>query len=153
MKKSGLILVILIVIGSTLFFVGKQTLGTKKTNAEPVDMVFLGDKQYKPTFDQSAKSAKAFYELYERGVLAKRAGKYNESIDILNQSLPFVGMGPEKAMVYEELAEIYRAQGNLEKELFYLEEIPKYTMSDRIKKESADRAAEIRHLRAAENQF
>lgn len=151
MKRSGLILVILIAIGSTLFFVGKQTLGIKKTNAEPVDVVFVGDKQYKPTFEQSVKSGKAFSDLFGAGLNSKKAGDYTTAIKQFNECLPHAAMGPEVAMVYEELVEIYRAQGNLEKELFYLEQIPKYTMSDRIKKESMERAAEIRQLLATKS--
>src|SRR3989338_11327915 len=134
MKKAGLILIILIVIGSVLFFVGKQTLSTKKT-AEPVDAVFLGDKQYKPTFDQSVKSARIFSGLFGAGLSSKKAGDYETAIKLFNESLPHAALGPEVAMVYKQLSEIYRTQGNLEKELFYLEQIPKYTMSDRIKKE------------------
>jgi tetratricopeptide (TPR) repeat protein len=151
MKKSGLILVILIVIG-TLFFVGKQALGTKKMKVKPVDVVFVGDKQYKPTFEQSVKSGKAFSDLFGAGLNSKKAGDYATAIKQFNECLPHASMGPEVAMVYEQLAEIYRLQGNLEKELFYIEEWPKYTMSDREKKECALRAAEIRQILSTQSQ-
>lgn len=152
MKKLGLILICSIAIISSIIFLNKHPLNAKTPDAEPVDTVFIGDKKYLSTFDQSVKSAKIFDGLYEQGVLAKRDGKYNEAINVLNQGLPHASMGPEVAMIYEELAEIYRAQGDLNKELFYLEQIPKYTMSDRIKKECNLRAVEIRQLLADKSQ-
>jgi tetratricopeptide (TPR) repeat protein len=86
--------------------------------------------------------------LFGAGLNSKKAGDYETSIKLFNECLPHAALGPEVAMIYKQLSEIYRIQGDLEKELFYLEQIPKYTMSDRIKKESADRAAEIRSLLA-----
>lgn len=146
MKKPQLILIILMAIGITLVFVGRQTLNAKINDPEPVDTVFLGDKHDKLTFEKSIKSAKVFSNLFREGLNNKKIENYIVAIKLFNECLPYAELGPEVAMVYEQLAEIYRLQNNPEKELFYIEEWPKYTMSNREKKECAERAVYLRSI-------
>lgn len=119
---------------------------------QTVDTVFLGAKEYKSTFQESTKSAKSFYDLFNKGLEASNSGDQQTAIKLLNECLPYVGIGLEKGMVYKKLAEIYRTQGNLEKELFYIEEWPKYSMNKELNEEATLRAAELRQLLAAESQ-
>ena len=112
-----------------------------------VDTVFLGPQEYKATFDESVKGAGQFYDLYGRARDRAKAGDYDNAIKLLNDSLSYVGDGLEKGMVYKKLAEIYRAQGNLEKELFYIEEFPKYSMNKELNEEAKLRTAELRHTK------
>ena len=146
MQRKMVVSIIIVVVAVGLFWVGKVNLTNKQSKKVVTDVEFLGYKAYKETFDQSAKSGKAFSDLFVAGLNSKKAGDYDVAIKQFNDCLPYAALGPEVAMVYKQLVEIYRVQGNLEKELFYLEQIPKYTMSDRIKKESSDRAAEIHQI-------
>jgi tetratricopeptide (TPR) repeat protein len=152
MRQKAVILALIVIFALGLYWVSKVGLVKKQANKGSVDVVFLGDKEYKKTFDQSIKSGKAFSDFFRAGLDSKRVGDYATAIKQFNECLPHAALGPEVAMVYKQLTEIYRAQGNLEKELFYLDQIPKYTMSDRIKKESTARAAELRQLLATQNQ-
>lgn len=152
MRRKIVILVlvaIVVLVGS--YWVIKINLLGKQAKKEPVDVVFLGNKKYKETFTQAVKSGKVFSDLFGAGLNSKKAGDYDTAVKLFNECLPHAALGPEVAMVYKQLSEIYRTQGNLEKELFYLEQIPKYTMSDRIKQESAARAAEIRAQLTSKN--
>jgi tetratricopeptide (TPR) repeat protein len=117
-----------------------------KAKKKEADVVFVGPKEYKPTFDQSVANAKSFYDLYGKARESIKVGDYEMAIKLLNDSLPHVGIGIEKGMVYRELTEIYRDLGNLNKELKYIELLPKYTMNDTEKLRCAQRAEEIRSI-------
>lgn len=136
----GIIVLICSVIGA------KKTV---KSISPSTDAVFVGPEKYASKFEESVGSAKAFSDLFGEALKNIDAKNYNAAISNLNDSLKYVGIGTEISMVYRKLVEIYKIQGNLEKELYYLEQIPKYTMSDRIKKECNDRAQEIRRQLAA----
>jgi tetratricopeptide (TPR) repeat protein len=144
--KRVMILFTIIIIAIGLYWMSKLNFANKQAEKSTVDVAFFGDEKYKQTFDQSVVNGGAFSELFEAGLNSKKAGDYATAIRQLNECLPLAALGPEVAMVYKQLIEIYRDLGDLEKELFYLEEIPKYTMSDRIKKESAERSDKIRQL-------
>ncbi len=144
MKRKTIFLILVVIIGA-LSLINMNKISKK----EAADVVFLGDKKYKETFDHATKSGKVFSDLFNTALNRKNVGDYENAIKLLNECLPHAALGPEVAMVYKQLSEIYRAQGNLEKELFYTEELPKYTMSDAIKKDNADRASEIRQLLTA----
>ena len=149
-KNQKLILGCLLVAGviiAGLIFWPKESSKTPKAST---DVVFVGPEKYVNKFEESVGSARAFSNLFNEALKNRAANDNDLAIKNLNDSLVYVGIGTEKSMVYRELVEIYRAQGNLEKELYYLEEIPKYTMSDRIKKECSDRAAEIRQQLATQ---
>lgn len=148
MKKQITLWVIftLSVITLISFFYIKQK--TSKTR----EVVFLGPKEYGQTFGESVKSAKSFYDLFNKALDASNSGNQETAIKLLNESLPHVGIGIEKGMVYKKLAEIYRGQGNLEKELFYVQEWPKYSMNQQINEEAKFRATEIHSFLAAKNQ-
>ena len=151
-KKYILILIIasVLAIPASLFLI--KRFSGPSSNGQVIDTVFLGPEEYKPTFDESMKSARGFYDLYGRARESSKAGDYDMAIKLLNESLPYVGIGLEKGMVYKKLAEVYHKQGNLEKELFYIEEWPKYSMNQQLNEEAKHRAAEIRSLLAAKNQ-
>jgi len=148
MKKNSVIfsLVFILAIAVASFLIK----GQKKDQV--ADTIFLGPKEYKATFQESAKSAKPFYDLFNKALEASNSGDQETAIKLLNESLPYVGISFEKGMVYKKLAEIYRTQNNLEKELFYIEEWPKYSMNSQLNEEAKLRAAEIRQLFAAKNQ-
>lgn len=147
MKKLKVIVSVLILMITVALFLIK---GQKKN--QPVDTVFLGPKEYKTTFQESANSAKPFFDLFNKALEASNSGDQETAIKLLNQSISYANYGLAKGMVYKKLAEIHRAQGNLGKELFYVEEWPKYSMNQQLNEEAKRRAAEIRSLLAAKNQ-
>ena len=146
MRRKIIIFFVIIGVFIGLWWMNKVGFMRSGVEKEPVNIFFLGDKKYKEAFDQSSKSGKVFSDLFGAGLNSKEAGDYETAIKLFNECLPHAALGPEVAMVYKQLSEIYRAQGNLERELEYLEKISKYTMSDRIKRESASRAEEIRQI-------
>lgn len=109
-----------------------------------VQAVFLETDEYKATFGEAVKSAKSFYDLYGRALVEIKENNYDVAIKLLNESLPHVEFGPEKAMVYYELARIYREQGKPEMELRYAELVPKYTANPDVGREFEERAAKLR---------
>lgn len=151
MKKYIFILIVVFVIAIpvSLVLIKRFSAVPKKGT---VDTVFLGPKEYKVTFDESAGSAKEFYDLYGKARDSVEVGDYDTAIKLLNESLSHIGIGLERGMVYKKLAEIYRAQGNLEKELYYIEELPKYSMNQQFNEELKLRATEIHKLLSAKNQ-
>ena len=143
MKKNGFI--ILVAFALTLafvFLIRKTTITNRRGNGS----VFIAPGKYKATFDKSIESGDKFYNLYGKARESISAGHYEDAIKFLNESESYVGDGLEKGMVYKKLAEIYRKQGNLEKELYYVEEWPKYSMNQQINEEAKSRAAEIRRI-------
>lgn len=144
MKKIIVFGIIIIALVS-LFLITRSAMVAKK---KTVDTVFLGPQEYKATFDESIKGAGEFYDLYGKARNSTKAGDYENAIKLLNESLSYVGDGLEKGMVYKDLAQIYRDLGNLEKELEYVELLPKYTMNEDIKLGCAKRAEEIRMIMA-----
>lgn len=113
-----------------------------------VDTVFLGPKGHQAAFEQSAASGRDFYDLNGKAGDSIKAGDYQNAIKLLNESLPHVGIGIEKGMVYKKLAEIYRDLGDMENELKYLELLPKYVMNQDVKNRVAMRVEEIRSILA-----
>jgi tetratricopeptide (TPR) repeat protein len=91
-----------------------------------------------------------FYGIYDRAIASINVGNYDEAITLLNQALEHIGMGLEKGMVYKRLAEIYKVKGDLNKELYYAEEFPKYSMNKELNQQFLQRAAEIRQILASE---
>lgn len=149
MKKYIIVfIVVLIAILVSLNLIKRFSVISKKA---PVDAVFLGPKEYKATFNESMGSAREFYDLYGKARDSAKVGDYDTAIKLLNESLPHIGIGLERGMVYKKLAEIYQTQGNLEKELYYVKEFPKYSMNAQLNEEASRRAAEIRQLLAIKN--
>jgi tetratricopeptide (TPR) repeat protein len=107
-------------------------------------VALLGSLKHQASFNQAVKEARNFYDLYGAALDQIKVGKYDRAIELLNQSLPHVKLGPEVAMVHYELAQIYRIKGNLELELKSRELIAKYTANPRIRDESTARASEIK---------
>ena len=138
MKKIMLIIVIALVLTTLLI--------TKKITG--FHLRELGNPKSAPessgSFESSVKSAKQFSDAFRRGLDSKKEGNYDDAIRHFNEALPHTSMGPEVAMVYEQLAEIYHNTRLTDKELYYLDQIPRYTMSDEVKREARTRASEIR---------
>ena len=112
--------IVVMAIGGLFYFLMVFSNGPKE--GQIVDTVFIGSKKEASTFDDLVKAAKPFYNLFNQALQASNLGDNETAIRLLNESLLFVALGPEKAMVYRKLSEIYKAQGNLEKELFCVED-------------------------------
>jgi len=112
----------------------------------------IGLKENNKTFGESVKSAKGFYDLYRQALNKMELKDYETAIKLLNESLPYVGIIIERDMVYTSLAEVYRAQGNLEQELKYLEavlsSIPKDAPPSDVRDKNYKRVTELRQLLA-----
>ncbi|GEM_PF-3015139 len=147
MRNSRIILAI-VLIAATFFSLSFMQALRASEREKQVDTAFLGPKAYKSTFDQTITSAKSFYAFYGKARESIKRGDYEAAIKFLNDSLPHVGIGPEKAMVYSELAEIYRDLEDFNRELKYVEVIPKYTMNEREKLKYKMRAEEIKSILA-----
>ncbi len=74
-----------------------------------------------PTFSQSTKSAKLFYEWFRKAHESIIDGDYDQAIHYLEASLPHAGMALEESMVYDDLIGIYRDMGDYENELKYIQ--------------------------------
>ncbi len=151
MKKNIFIWVAIVAVMAivSVLLILRSMVAPKK---EAVNTIFVGPGEYKATFDKAMEGAGEFYDLYGKARNSAKAGDYESAIKLLNESLLHVGDGLEKGMVYKKLAEIYRTQDNLEKELFYVEEWPKYSMNPQLNEEAKLRAAKIRQLLATKNQ-
>lgn len=146
MKTKSVTIILSLLVLSVLIFISMRGFFPNKKQSGII--VFVPEK-YKTTFEQSADSGKLFYDLYGKAKKSVKTNDYESAIKYLNRSLEYVGMGLEKGMVYSKLAEIYKTQGDLEKELFYVQQIPQYTLNEKINEEAKLRAAEIRSLLAA----
>lgn len=146
MKIKNVAIILSLLVLSVLIFISIR--GIFFPNQKQSGIVFIAPEKYKTTFEQSADSGKLFYDLYGKAKESIKTNDYESAIMYLNRSLEYVGMGLEKGMVYSKLAEIYKTQGNLEKELFYVQQIPQYTLNEKINEEAKHRVAEIRSLLA-----
>ena len=149
--KVRLILLVIIFFVSAAIMLAFARGMFKPIEKHVVNAVFIGPEKYKSSFEQSMTIGRQFYDLYGKARESIKINDYDSAIAYLNESLQYVGIGLEKGMVYSKLAEIYRVQGNLERELFYIDQVPKYTLNEQINEEAKRRAAEIRTQLVAES--
>lgn len=143
-KSVFLIAVGLVLLLTGLLFLLFKNPGFLKKQFQ--DVVFLGPKKNEILFRESSKNAKVFYDLYDKARTLKDAGDYQEAIQLYNQSLSYVALGPEKAMVYSKLAEIYKGLNDLEMELKYVELEPQHSANPQLNEQCYQRAEELRKL-------
>lgn len=126
---------------------------SNKAKNEPNQIVLIGmpSKDTAP-FKEALKGGDMFYNLYDKAREYNKVGDYEMAIKIYNEAIPYAALGPEVSMIYRKLSEIYREQENLQKELLYVEMLPKYSMNKEANEESKKRAIELRQLLAAKAQ-
>lgn len=153
---KGMMIVFLICVGGLFmfyFFLKPKLISVKKIeNNGTVDVVFVGPEKYHNSFAESLRraqdSAKPFHEAGD----LMEAGRYDEALEALDESLQKSTRRIEKLMVYDRMQKVYQKMGSKEKELWALEKEIEYTREGPGRQELRQRAAEIRQLLAAKNE-
>ena len=147
MKKIVSVIIIVTSLLVVFYIIGtrKRTVPNQKT----VDTVFVGPKEYHESFESSAGSAKLFYEKYRLALDNLETKNFPEAIRLFNECIPDAGLGIEKGMVYNRLAQIYKELNDLRSELIYTELTIKFSANKVLNEERAHRVAQLRQLLAA----
>ena len=148
--------VVLMCIGglATLyFFLKPQLISVKKIeNNGAVDALFIGSRKYQNGFAESLKTAEASAEPFRRAGDLMEAGRYEEALKALDESLQKSTRSIERSMAYDRMREIFQKTGNLKKELetieLWFDEAGKKANNPEFER----RAAEIRQLLATKEQ-
>ena len=96
-------------------------------------------------FQKSMVTAKSFYDSYNHAKGLVVAGQYDQAIAELNSCLPHAVLKGETAMVYEQLAGIYKLKGDNKSEMQVLESYIKYTKSEESKDAAFQRIGELKN--------
>ena len=92
---------------------------------------------------KSVRNADDFYSVLRSALDEKKKGDYEKAIQLFNDALANVKLGPEIVMVHHQLALIYREQGNAKLELQSLKEAAKYTANPDARAEDMRRIDEL----------
>ena len=124
----------------------------RKENGKTVDALLVGSKKYQDTFAESLNRSAVFFKPYNEAGDLIEAGRYEEALKALDESLQKSTRSMHKTMVYRARREIYQRTGNLEKELEAIEMWFAEAGEKANNPEFEQRAIEIRRLLAAKNQ-
>lgn len=152
MKRRYLILNLCIVF--LIFFVTLQINSAAQDNRKKeaeVNTILIGNLK-ESSLEQALKNPDVFFDIYNKARERKNAGDYDAAIHLYNEAIKQAKFGAGLGMAYEKLHEIYRAKGDLESELKYIELDIKYSMNEDLNKEHQKRATEIRQLLASKAQ-
>lgn len=143
MRKS-IILSVMVSIMMPLM-VGCNNERTASSNKK-VDVLFVGPTQNVSSFKKASVDAKSHYDKIRAARKAKEEGRYDDAIKIYSDSLPSAEFKFEKAVIYMNLADIYAIKHDLENEMKYRLLDAENTGNENVKKESLQRAEEIRKM-------
>ncbi len=109
-------------------------------------VTFVSPAKYEDSFSKSSATAKKFFDLYRQALENMKNGQHQTAIKLFNESLVYAAIGPSKAMVYSQLADIYKELNDKETELKYVELVPRFSANPKRQEEFRQRAVEIRKI-------
>ncbi len=111
--------------------------------------VFFGPEEYREGIVSASKNPRKYFDALEAGEELAKQGDYNGAIGYFKKSLQYISLEPQKATVYQKIADAYKSLGDMESELSAVLMVERFTKNDSVKVAYKQRADQIRQALAA----